>query len=168
MSRSTSSKFADFFPSAPSVLQQRKSLKATDSPHTRAESSDLPFSNAPAKETSDRGVISSTDVSAEHLTKRAHSAKVTASSAPQEEGDLLFGSGSASSASTSSSIFSANLNTSAMSYTNGIHSHALTPLTNTDISPDGKVISPILDENNAAVMSNNFNSTIIDTVMTPQ
>lgn len=168
MSRSNSSKFADFFPSAPSVLQQRKSLKAADSPHTRAESSDLPISNAPAKETSDRAVISSTDFSAEHLTKHAHSAKVTASSAPQEEGDLLSGSGSASSASTSSSIFSANQNTSTMSYTNGINLHALTPLTNTDISPDGKTVSPILDENHSAVISNSFNSTLIDTVMTPQ
>ena len=168
MSRSTSSKFADFFPSAPSVLQQRKILKAADSPQTRAESSDSSFSNALAKETTDRAAVSSTDFSAEQLTKRAHSAKVTTSSATQEEGDLLSGAGSASSESTSSSIFSANLNTSAMSYANGIHSHALTPLTNTDISPNGKIVSPILDENRTAAASKSFNSALVDSVMTPQ
>lgn len=167
MSRSTS-KFADFFPSAPSVLQQRKSLKAADSPHLRTGSSDSAFSNALAKETFNQVALSSTDLSADQLTKRAPGAKSTTLVATQEEGDLLSGSGSASSASTSSSVFSTNLNASAMSYTNGIHSHALTPLTNTDISPNSKIISPTLDDNHAAAAADNFSSTLIDSVMTPQ
>jgi histone-lysine N-methyltransferase SETD1 len=167
MSRSTS-KFADFFPSAPSVLQQRKSLKAADSAHLRTGASEFVFSNALAKETSDQVALSSTDLPADHLTKRARSAKDPNSVATQEEGDLLCGSGSASSASTSSSIFSTNLNTAAMSYTNGMHSYALTPLTNTDISPDGKIVSPTLDDNHAAATANSFSATMTDSVMTPQ
>ena len=167
MSRSTS-KFADFFPSAPSVLQQRKGLKAADSPQLRTGSSDSAFRNALAKETSNQVALSSTDLPAGQVTKRAPGAKGTSLAGTQEEGDLLSGSGSASSASTSSSIFSANLNGTTMSYTNGIHSHALTPLTNTDISPDGKIISPTLDGNRHAVISNSFTGTLNDSVMTPQ
>lgn len=168
MSRSTS-KFADFFPSAPSVLQQRKSLKASNSAHLRTGTSDFAFSNALAKETSNQVALSSTDLPADQLlTKRAPSAKDPTSVATQEEGDLLSGSGSASSASTSSSVFSANLNAAAMSYTNGSHSYALTPLTNTDISPNGKIISPTLDDNHAATAANSFSATLTDSVMTPQ
>lgn len=168
MSRSTS-KFADFFPSAPSVLQQRKSLKAADSAHLRTGPSDFAFSNALAKETSNQVALSSADLPVDQLlTKRAPSAKDPTSVATQEEGDLLSGSGSASSASTSSSVFSANLNAAAMSYTNGGHSYALTPLTNADISPNGKMISPTLDDNHATTAANSFSASLTDSVMTPQ
>src|SRR5271163_3862522 len=147
MSRPVGNKFADFFPNAPSVIQQRKSSKAVDQLKTRADEPNDVSSHAPPKESASRPAPSPRGSVATPSVKHIDSGKVNGGPSNQEEhdnfsGDLLNGVGSASSTSTASSVFSATNANSAMSLANGSHLHTLTPLTNSDASPRGKMMSP--------------------------
>ena len=147
MSRPSGNKFADFFPTAPSVLQQRKASK-TILQKTRAEVREEQSEDAPSEKFSARSIASGEESHLLRQPAQIESTKSECVSMNQDEsehltGDLLNGVGSASSTSTASSVFSsANLN-SAMALANGIHLHAMTPLTNADSSPPPKMISPI-------------------------
>jgi [histone H3]-lysine4 N-trimethyltransferase SETD1 len=146
MSRPSGNKFADFFPTAPSVLQQRKASK-TVLQKTRSEAREEPSEDAPSEKVSARSSASGEESHVLRQTPQTENTKPECVSMNQDEsepftGDLLNGVGSASSTSTASSVFSsANLN-SAMALSNGIHLHAMTPLTNADSSPPPKMISP--------------------------
>jgi len=84
----------------------------------------------------------------------------------QYAGDMLNGAGSASSTSTISSIFSERIAHPSAFGANAMTSTTLTPLTNTESSPRGKLTSPSFDHNYAAVTTNNAFSARGD--MTPQ
>ncbi|KKY29004.1 putative set domain protein [Phaeomoniella chlamydospora] len=138
--------FADFFPTAPSVLQSKKFKAAQE----RRVSRDSPAS-------SPRHGISSP-----HLNGRKNS--VSASPRPPESAKAVNGGahsgpasnaynegpnepvgnvGSASSTSTASSVFSSSHNMSSVRGVNGVQSNnALTPLTTVESSPQTKLISP--------------------------
>jgi [histone H3]-lysine4 N-trimethyltransferase SETD1 len=147
MSRPSGNKFADFFPTAPSVLQQRKASR-TVLQKTRAEVREDPSEDAPSEKFSARSSASGEESHLLRQPAQIENIKPECVAMNQDEsehftGDLLNGVGSASSTSTASSVFSsANLN-SAMALSNGIHLHAMTPLTNADSSPPPKMISPI-------------------------
>ena len=140
--------FADFFPTAPSVLQSKKSKASQE----RRISRDSAIS-------SPRPAISSPQINGRKDSRPAsprpdeHSKSVNdASSLPRINGtgkddsndassnELLNGVGSASSTSTASSVFSSNHLLSRHGATS--HAHALTPLTTVDSSPPSKLISP--------------------------
>lgn len=139
MSRSSKG-FADFFPTAPSVLQQKRSKAAqirrkTKSPaleeHSSANASSLPSG------------LSHRQVEGPILTNGVHHDEIRSglTSVAQDEGecapgDLLNGVGSASSTSTVSSIFSTSHHAPNMAHPNETHnSTSLTPMTNADSSP---------------------------------
>ncbi|KAL8849275.1 MAG: hypothetical protein Q9221_005745 [Calogaya cf. arnoldii] len=141
MSRSSKG-FADFFPTAPSVLQRKRSLAAdgrhrlpspatTSRSHAYRSSEDSRLSQAGAERVQCRGRGSKSDLGS------------APSHAVQEEndctqGDLLNGVGSASSTSTASSVFSASNPTLNHSNQQGSHQSATwTPLTHVDASPSG-------------------------------
>ena len=139
MSRSSKG-FADFFPTAPSVLQQKRSKAAQSRRRTKsptleerksADASSL--TSGPSHRQTEGPIL--TDGS-QH--GNAHSALT---SAVQDEGDcapgdMLNGVGSASSTSTGSSIFSTSHHASNMAHPNGTYnSTSLTPMTNADSSP---------------------------------
>ena len=145
MSRPPGKTFADFFPTAPSVLQHRKASKLSQH-KTRAEVKAEPAGDAPLKEVLSNTLRGPPPIPLQ-ATKQAARAKIGSATTFQEEsetltGDLLNGVGSASSTSTTSSVFSSNQPHSAMAFSNGIHLHALTPLTSTDFSPPEKLSSP--------------------------
>lgn len=147
MSRPSGNKFADFFPTAPSVLQQRKASKSVLQ-KTRAEVREELSEDAPTEKFSARSNASGEESHQLRQPAQTESTKPECVPMNQDEsdhfpGDLLNGVGSASSTSTASSVFSsANLN-SAMTLSNGIHLNAMTPLTNADSSPPPKMISPV-------------------------
>jgi histone-lysine N-methyltransferase SETD1 len=138
MSRSAKG-FADFFPTAPSVLQQKRAKAAQlrrrpESPSTRESnpSAASPLPTASPKARPDKVALPSGEDCGslcEHV------------SAIQDEsecvpGDLLNGVGSASSTSTVSSIFSTSQTAAYMAHPNEAHkSTSLTPLTTADSSP---------------------------------
>ncbi len=149
MSRAPAGSFADFFPNAPSVLQQKRKRHAQDNQNRGHDASGRSAQQTPP---SSNGVHvqSSCDPVHEdgngHERERAskHSSPGDGEILKVDAGDLLNGVGSASSlASTASSVFSSN-NTSAMAAYPGAssESHALTPITNTESSPPGKAPSP--------------------------
>ena len=143
MSRSTKG-FADFFPTAPSVLQQKRSKAA--------QSRRRPKSPAPGDPKSAHGL--STPSASLHgqtagavITNGTCHDHVLPDPAPaaQEEsecahGDLLNGVGSASSTSTVSSVFSTSHRTLGMSQPGEHKSTSLTPLTNIDSSPPSNTL----------------------------
>ncbi|KAL8842446.1 MAG: hypothetical protein Q9176_002598 [Flavoplaca citrina] len=170
MSRSSKG-FADFFPTAPSVLQ-RKRTRVAESP--RRLPSPATSTESPAHRTS--GNSRSGQPGTEGVQGRGLGLRSDLGSAPshaaQEEnectlqGDLLNGVGSASSTSTASSVFSAHNQTLNHSNQHGSHqSAAWTPLTNVDASPSQEIMdSPhrnhLPSEESNAVHSNESHSLI--------
>ncbi|KAL8693338.1 MAG: hypothetical protein Q9218_001817 [Villophora microphyllina] len=149
MSRSSKG-FADFFPTAPSVLQRKRS-RAAESRHGldrtgTGGTSPLHRSTAsvPAASDPDGGQHRASGMVADLCS--------AASLLIQEEGDctqgdLLNGVGSASSTSTASSIFSAGNRKQSLANQHDPHSStSATPLTHTDASPSGEIMnSPTKD-----------------------
>ena len=146
--------FADFFPTAPSVLQQKRSRAAQ---HRKRQQSP-PVENIDSTSRGS-GITASevTEVIADdgdldhgpHLNGTACEeamsdfTPVVHDEGDFAHGDLLNGVGSASSSSTTSSIFSTNHRTLGIANHGGVHqSTTLTPLTNTDSSPPGIHKSP--------------------------
>lgn len=144
MSRSSKG-FADFFPTAPSVLQQKRSKAAqfrrrTKSPPANKHKilNESPGLSGPPNQQTE----------AVPLTNGLHHGGTRAElTAPVQEeiecapGDLLNGVGSASSTSTASSIFSTNHHVANMAHPNGTrHSTSLTPLTTADSSPPANTL----------------------------
>ena len=147
MSRPSGNKFADFFPTAPSVLQQRKASKPVLQ-KPRPEVREEPSEDAPSEKCSARSSASGEESQLLRQTSQTDNTKPEGVSMNQDEsehftGDLLNGVGSASSTSTASSVFSSTHLNSAMALSNGIHLQAMTPLTNADSSPPPKMISPV-------------------------
>lgn len=178
MSRPLGSNFADFFPSAPSVIQQRKSSKLLDNDKLRLNHSGERVEDAPNKDgpvrvslTSPAAAISTTAVHSS--TKVDNFPKLNNSLLNQEEtepfaGDLLNGVGSASSSSTASSVFSATLANATMPGSNHLAFTTLTPLTTSDSPPNMKLMSPTTDSVSQLVTDGNHaNSTSQHGAMTP-
>jgi [histone H3]-lysine4 N-trimethyltransferase SETD1 len=139
-------KFADFFPTAPSVLQQRKSSKAAlqrskSHPDVKQE----PPGDASTKSFSARSVGRESNIDAPKPAKHADDTKRSTTTDEMDSlpGDLLNGAGSASSTSTASSVFSSAHQPHSTTYPHGNPLHALTPLTNSEFSPPEKVVSPL-------------------------
>ncbi|PGH18744.1 hypothetical protein AJ79_00157 [Helicocarpus griseus UAMH5409] len=180
MSRASAG-FADFFPTAPSVLQKKRSKAGQDRPKGKARHDDdlssTPNTSSAAAATAnaaeDGGApanISNNDGS----TTQTNSNSLADESAPvaREEVNVTPGDtngvGSSSSTSTGSSVFSASsFPPSAVPTTNGTtttHPHALTPLTNTDSSPPCKVASPSGQKSIAAGGESTASSRFVDDV----
>lgn len=145
MSRASAGSFADFFPNAPSVLQQKRKDVGKERSQT-----ELHGVGHPAGASLLRDIPASSPALAEHLGNGTPTGKDSDSNlTPQHDddlhtinsGDVLNGVGSASSlSSTVSSVFSNN-NSLAMPFYPGATLSSLTPLTNTDLSPPGKTPS---------------------------
>lgn len=155
-------KFADFFPSAPSVLEKRRDSKQ----HANYSTQPAANSDSQQKGESNAGIpvnsaASDKTVYLRQGTRHVDGSKVGNSSLMQDDpdtysGDLLTGIGSASSSSTVSSVFSANTMSATASGANGLHMHNLTPLTNVEASPSTKLHSPNDDSNFGALGSNSI------------
>ena len=140
--------FADFFPTAPSVLQQKRTKTAQHRKRPKPSAAEEPVAHDISQSTH----VNTGNVDVEHplVTNGIYRTDTTTEPSPaiQEEtesiqGDLLNGVGSASSSSTASSVFSNHHPTEAISNGNGgILLATLTPLTNTDSSPPGRTDSP--------------------------
>ncbi len=139
MSRSSKG-FADFFPTAPSVLQQKRS-KASQDRRTHRHSSvghsqysrSLPAPPVPPNGEPE-GAIPVTGLANGEIDTMPQS--LTQEDSECVNGDIAHEVGSASSTSTASSIFSAGQRDVHVVYQNGLHkSTSLTPLTNIDSSP---------------------------------
>ena len=148
MSRSSKG-FADFFPTAPSVLQQKRSRAAQDRKRAKSKPVGEPDAARGSSKSVERASIDSRPGGAAHANGvNGEDVSADASSMTLEEnesthGDLLNGVGSASSTSTVSSVFSTSHRATGMAHQTGTHNAtALTPLTNTDSSPPGKGMSP--------------------------
>ncbi len=160
MSRPPGSKFADFFPTAPSVITQRKSSKLSDLDKTRLRQPEERVEDAHAKDGLARTSTNLSTVVSHSPTKQDSPAKFAINGLNQEDGDqfagdLLNGVSSASSSSTASSVFSAPLANAAMAGTNHLHLNTLTPLTNSDSPPNGKSMSPLADCNSRIATDGN-------------
>lgn len=136
MSRSSKG-FADFFPTAPSVLQRKRS-RATD---TRRDP--VPGGHSPQRRPSAQSYVANSAAERERCRKPISKADAgpTPSLSLHEEsdcvqGDLLNGVGSASSSSTASSVFSASHRMLNPANQQASHqSTSWTPLTQVDASP---------------------------------
>ena len=140
MSRSSKG-FADFFPTAPSVLQQKRSKASEDrGRHYSTVNTTSHTSHAPSAARASSGAG---EGEGSILTKRRNDGnnKTTTNSILHEEseyanGDVSHEVGSASSTSTTSSVFSASRKEVNIVNHNGVHNAtSLTPLTNIDSSP---------------------------------
>ncbi len=141
--------FAKFFPTAPSVLQQKKGRSKTvqEKKHLAPANRAVPPGAAPVPESKARstrdgasgedGLATITNGDPDY----APQGSTLQDDFDHAQGDLLNGVGSASSASTVSSVFSA-ANQPPPPTTYGAAHSFLTPLTTTDSSPSGKTISP--------------------------
>ncbi|KAL9106726.1 MAG: hypothetical protein Q9227_008295 [Pyrenula ochraceoflavens] len=143
MSRSSAG-FADFFPTAPSVLQKKRSKATQERQKSRPENgTQSPLKSAPDSLNALSGHRSHRDKVPSRAVNGAGDVRSTLTNGVDEPepnpGDLLNGAGSASSTSTVSSVFSANRSTP-MIATNQVSS--MTPLTTADSSPPNKFISP--------------------------
>lgn len=147
MSRSSKG-YADFFPTAPSVLQQKRSRatqyrKRQKSPLSEVALPDHASSNSTT-------VLVERTIPNGNLTNGAFGEQVMVEPNPaahdeidSTQGDILNGVGSASSSSTTSSIFSTNNRKLGLVNRNGgCPSTTLTPLTNSDSSPPTASKSP--------------------------
>ncbi|KAI4169126.1 MAG: hypothetical protein LQ343_005920 [Gyalolechia ehrenbergii] len=140
MSRSSKG-FADFFPTAPSVLQQRKRPRPTEDRHGPASASTRGGSSQQHQSASSRVAKSEAKLNQQQVSSVKGDPEAATSLQVQEEGDgnqgdLLNGIGSASSSSTASSVFSATnrvLNPANQQGSN--HCTSWTPLTHVDASP---------------------------------
>ncbi len=142
--------FAKFFPTAPSVLQQKKS-RSKVSQEKRQVSSEA-FAVTPGAASAleltagspKRDAGGGEEGIAAAVNGDANSAEVNSiihDESEHAQGDLLNGVGSASSTSTASSVFSATNQPPSIATYGAAHSF-LTPLTTTDSSPSGKAVSP--------------------------
>jgi [histone H3]-lysine4 N-trimethyltransferase SETD1 len=145
----TSAGFADFFPSAPSVLQQKRSKAAQERQRVKSKQTDDALADSVLSEVnSSRATANSaiygvpTPGSVNDGTTNGELATAPQDEAESAPGDVPAGAGSASSTSTGSSIFSAGYPPSGMTTLNGVQAHTLTPLTSTDSSPPCKAGSP--------------------------
>ena len=174
MSRPVGNKFADFFPNAPSVIQQRKSTKSLDHSRDRSEASEDHTSYAQSKYSTSRQSAGLQITNSQRDSRREHGGQTNGAHASSEDleplnGDLLNGVGSASSTSTVFSVFSSGVANSNMPVTNGAHFNTLTPLTNSDGSPRGKVMSPSIDSaNQTATVLNHVDLRPHSSALTPQ
>ena len=149
MSRSSKG-FADFFPTAPSVLQQKKSraAQARREPRSPAyadrNSTHTFHGRAASPSGASRGGNDAATRSGENGRMKVEPPSNVQEDGETVHGDLLNGVGSASSTSTASSVFSSNHQP--MNVTNNAGPHqttSLTPLTNADSSPSrSKSTSP--------------------------
>ena len=139
MSRSSKG-FADFFPTAPSVVAQKRSKAAQTRKRPRSpcidENSLAPSSTAvptaPARLKDPAATINRMS----HVPVQSQGNATTSEDLDTGAGDLLNGVGSASSTSTASSVFSTSYNSRNHASKNGLGcSTSLTPLTNVDSSP---------------------------------
>lgn len=178
MSHPLGSNFADFFPSAPSVIQQRKSSKLLDNDKVRPNHSSERVEDAHNKDGLVRVSLTSsatvtTTIATHASTKVDNLPKLNNSLHNSEEsdsfaGDLLNGVGSASSSSTASSVFSASLANGTMPGSNHLAFTTLTPLTTSDSPPNVKLMSPTADSVSQIVTNGNHtNSTSQHGSMTP-
>jgi histone-lysine N-methyltransferase SETD1 len=149
---SSHSKLADFFPTAPSVIQQRKSSKLPDLDKSKLRRPDERTEDANAKDNHLRHALNSSSTASHPLSpaKQHHLAK--SEDTDHYAGDLLNGVGSASSSSTASSVFSAALANAAMPGAHPLNLSTLTPLTSSDSPPNGKLISPTGDSGSHTAM----------------
>lgn len=172
MSRPPGSKFADFFPSAPSVIAT-KSSKPPDTDKSQLRTSEGRLEDAHVKDNLVRAAVNSATAPPHLSSRQDNLSKLANQSLNQEEtdqfaGDLLNGVGSASSSSTASSVFSAPFVNAAMPGPNHLQFTTLTPLTNSDSPPNGKLMSPTTDSISHAVMDSiNVSSALHQGSMTP-
>ena len=151
MSRASAG-FADFFPTAPSVLQQKHRQAAKDQQRVKAKHVDPPTAAAAdavvPTATRSRNSVATNGVGGSARVNGHGEAQVTAHDDNDSvQGDLLNGVGSASShTSTVSSVFSTANNLQPTSSCSGRsqHAHTLTPLTNADSSPRERLATPPL------------------------
>lgn len=142
--------FAKFFPTAPSVLQQKKTRSKVSQEKKQVSSEALAVTPGAASapeltvESSKRDAVGEEEGIAAAVNGDANSAEVNSiihDESEHAQGDLLNGVGSASSTSTASSVFSATNPPPSITTYSAAHSF-LTPLTTTDSSPSGKAVSP--------------------------
>jgi [histone H3]-lysine4 N-trimethyltransferase SETD1 len=147
MSRASAG-FADFFPTAPSVLQQKQKQAARQRQRARAKPVEppVPVPIHPETVAATSAAIQDDPVESPTLVNGGSGGQGTPAQDDNEsvQGDILNGVGSASShTSTVSSVFSATNHPATYSTTGGAsNTHTLTPLTNTDSSPPGRATSP--------------------------
>ena len=148
MSRSSKG-FADFFPTAPSVLQQKRfkasqSRKDPRSPSGKDAALLDTSTTTHTLSTVNREARSEINGALSAPFHREQPSHVADESDTVHGGDLLNGVGSASSTSTSSSVFSTNHNAQGVALKTGTHrSASVTPLTNVESSPpDNAFASP--------------------------
>ena len=138
MSRSSKG-FADFFPTAPSVLQQKRS-KASQDRRTHRPSHANPFQHShplPTPPAPSEGELEGSVSVTGHTNGDLNGVPRTLTQDDNEcsNGDIAHEVGSASSTSTASSVFSAGPREVSMGYPGLQKSTSLTPLTNIDSSP---------------------------------
>ncbi|KAI9866003.1 MAG: histone methyltransferase set1 [Trichoglossum hirsutum] len=155
MSRASAG-FADFFPTAPSVLQQKQKQAAKQRQRARAKPVEplVPVPIHPETVAATPASIQYELVESSNLVNGSVTSGGNGGSGDQGtpaqddnesvQGDILNGVGSASShTSTVSSVFSAANQPTTYSNTGGASNiHTLTPLTNTDSSPSGRAATP--------------------------
>ena len=139
MSRSSKG-FADFFPTAPSVLQQKRFKASQTRKRPRSQSGQdttLPCTSPAAHPLSAGNRETHSPINHAYSTPcQQEQPPHVAEENDTVHGDLLNGVGSASSTSTSSSIFSATHNAQGVALGTGHHGSASqTPLTNVESSP---------------------------------
>ncbi|EXJ65022.1 histone-lysine N-methyltransferase SETD1 [Cladophialophora yegresii CBS 114405] len=149
---SSHSKLADFFPTAPSVIQQRKSSKLPDLDKPKSRRPDERAEDANAKENHLRHALNSSSITPHPPSPAKQHQPTKIEDTEHYSGDLLNGVGSASSSSTASSVFSAALANAAMPGANHLNLSTLTPLTSSDSPPNGKLISPPGDSGSHTAM----------------
>ena len=156
MSRASAG-FADFFPSAPSVIKQKRSRATKDGQRdTKDFGTQASVPSAGRQPAADGDSIpggrhSATQLDGGDVAKSEHSS--LAQDDPEWiSGDRFSGIGSASETSTTSSVFSSSANpTTTMPIANGNQSYnSLTPLTNTELSPPDKPLTPSHVKTNGA------------------
>ena len=140
MSRSSKG-FADFFPTAPSVLQQKRSKFSQERrPHHSSPINLTPAVLVPSDIEPEGSLPSNGQTNGELAAMPRTAAQEDNECA---NGDISHEVGSASSTSTASSIFSAGQRDINITYHSGPHkSTSLTPLTNIDSSPQTSGINP--------------------------
>ncbi|KAL9619604.1 MAG: hypothetical protein Q9160_005791 [Pyrenula sp. 1 TL-2023] len=178
MSRASAG-FADFFPTAPSVLQQKRSKAAQERQKSRLSnvrnspsiSTQEPIGNSLGTPKSCGEGESSKLINGS--TKTSRKSTHVADEPDSSSGDLLNGAGSASSTSTVSSVFSSQNHHSAMApstSSSSAHISSLTPLTTAASSPPTKWMSPSNTKtpvNGATFASSNLNGVALTPVQTP-
>lgn len=141
MSRSSKG-YADFFPTAPSVLQQKRfkaaqsRRKPKSSQAVEQQTATPPGEPPPSPHSEPKGALVSADGRHDQILSNSAPTAQEESECVSEcvNGDLLNGVGSASSTSTASSVFSNGHHTLSMA-----HLNETTPLTNVDSSPPSNV-----------------------------